>query len=283
MRITIGIDIGQSVDPTAIAVVEQEWRKREPRMEGLSEYVDHYNVRHLERLGLGTPYPDIMRALARLKNDVDERVMAGRLRNEHGEITPDDVAVVKCYIDATAMGAPVVDILREAGVSVIGCIFLHSERRTVDKDAATGRLVVKLGKAYMVSRLQVLLQNRRIHMDRKMEEARRLAKELLDYQIKVDENARDRFGAFGTGKHDDLVTALGLAVQESPIAAGALASSRAGFASSILTNGTGEEGVQQANRIATLQQRRSEYDKYSGFKPPSVGYGNGIGIERSKY
>jgi hypothetical protein len=40
-----------------------------------------------------------------------------------------------------------------------------------------------------------------------------LSEELLDYEIRVDENANDRYGAFRVGTHDDLVTALGLATQ----------------------------------------------------------------------
>jgi hypothetical protein len=41
--------------------------------------------------------------------------------------------------------------------------------------------------------------------------------ELLDYEIRIDDNARERYGAFRVGTHDDLVTALGLAVQEDPL------------------------------------------------------------------
>jgi hypothetical protein len=37
--------------------------------------------------------------------------------------------------------------------------------------------------------------------------------ERADRQIKVSEDANDRYGAFKTGAHDDLATALGLAVQ----------------------------------------------------------------------
>jgi hypothetical protein len=45
-------------------------------------------------------------------------------------------------------------------------------------------------------------------------EARVLADELLEYEIRVEEDANDRYGAFRVGKHEnDLVTALGLAVQ----------------------------------------------------------------------
>ena len=47
-------------------------------------------------------------------------------------------------------------------------------------------------------------------------EAHGLIDELLDYEIRVDENANDKYGAFRVAKHDDLVTALGLAVQVEP-------------------------------------------------------------------
>jgi hypothetical protein len=38
--------------------------------------------------------------------------------------------------------------------------------------------------------------------------------ELLDYEIRISEDANERYGAFKVGAHDDLVTALGLAVQD---------------------------------------------------------------------
>lgn len=52
----------------------------------------------------------------------------------------------------------------------------------------------------------------RLHLPRTAE-AETLAEELLDYEIRVDQDANDRYGAFRVGAHDDLVTALGLAVQ----------------------------------------------------------------------
>jgi hypothetical protein len=64
-------------------------------------------------------------------------------------------------------------------------------------------------------RLQALLQAGRLHLPR-IDEAQALAQELLDYEIRVSEDANDRYGAFRVGTHDDLVTALGLAVQVNP-------------------------------------------------------------------
>ena len=47
-------------------------------------------------------------------------------------------------------------------------------------------------------------------------EAHALAEELRDYEIRVMPQANLVAGAFKTGAHDDLVTALGLAVLDDP-------------------------------------------------------------------
>jgi hypothetical protein len=64
-----------------------------------------------------------------------------------------------------------------------------------------------------VTRLQTLLQAHRIHLP-ETEEARILVEELLEYEVKVAEDAIDRYGALRVGSQDDLVTALGLALQD---------------------------------------------------------------------
>ena len=59
----------------------------------------------------------------------------------------------------------------------------------------------------------MLLQTQRLHLP-KSTEAELLAEDLLSYEIEVGEDANERYGAFKVGARDDLVTALGLAVQE---------------------------------------------------------------------
>jgi hypothetical protein len=104
----------------------------------------------------------------------------------------------------------VVDVLRRQchGGRVTAVYFNHGDRRI-----EASRTEVRLGKAWLVSRLQVLLQAARVHLPR-TPEAEALAVELLDYEIRVNSDANDRYGAFKVGTHDDLVTALGLAVQK---------------------------------------------------------------------
>lgn len=233
--VTIGCDIGQKKDPTAIAVVEKDerlsgrartrtrkvYRLEEYRVIGagggfvtqmldphkeeakITEHIpileNHYLVRHLERLPLGTTYPHVVDRLEDVIAQVIDR-------------TGEWPAV---YVDATGVGQPIVDLIDASGIKgfLYAVYFTHGDRLNCQ-----GRQIV-LGKAYLVSRLQVLLQGGRVHLP-STSEARVLAKELLDYEIKVDERANDTYGAFRVGSHDDLVTALGLAVVHEPVSWG---------------------------------------------------------------
>jgi len=200
--VMIGIDIGQKHDPTAIAVAEVEDRQGE----------EYHIIRRLERLPLGTPYPQVAVRLAdviagvraRMTQDEAERLLEPRWRREPAADT-----TITVYVDATGVGQPVVDLLAGDDTPIHAVYFTYGDRRTV-----TG-LHVSLGKAWLVSRLQALLQTGRVLLP-KIVEATALAKELQDYEIKVDQDANERYRAFKVGAHDDLVTALGLAVQPTP-------------------------------------------------------------------
>jgi len=203
--VTIGADIGQRVDPTAIAVAEAEARV----VDGRSETI--YRIRHLERLPLGTSYPAVAERVA--------TVAAG--------VTKKGALVRRLYADCTGVGRPVVDMLPPALIrqhvttQVWAVTFTFGDRRTEHRDERE----IIMGKAWLVSRLQVLLQSQRILLPHTTE-ARALADELLVYEIKVTDNGNEQFGAFKVGTHDDLVTALGLAMQDvgrgpgSPVAGG---------------------------------------------------------------
>jgi hypothetical protein len=167
-------------------------------------------IRHLERLPLGTPYPDIVARLVEIMNGAKGRRYQVRRETLPGLFTVQEYpANVTLYVDGTGVGQPVVDLLDAAGADPIGCYFTYGERRTQQ-----GR-EVRLGKAWMVSRLQALAQTGRLHLPQTAE-AEATRQELLDYEIRVSEDGHDAYGAFKTGRHDDLVTAIGLAVQPPP-------------------------------------------------------------------
>lgn len=190
LDLTIGVDVGQKRDPTAIAVARREKRERKDQP---GKFDDHYIVHALESLALGTPYGDVGRRVA----NVTEAVAA---LTSHRP---------KLYVDATGVGQPLVDALAEAGVrahaTIIAVYFTHGDRLTENPGE------MSLGKGYLVGRLQALLEHDRLHLPN-TPDAKKLAQELKDYEIRVDEQANDRYGAFKVGTHDDLVTAVGLAV-----------------------------------------------------------------------
>ena len=181
----IGVDVGQKRDPTAVCVVELEERGGE----------SHYLVRHLERLALGTAYPAVVERLHGIASGIARR--CGRRP--------------RLYLDATGVGKPVLDLLVARVPEAIGVYFVRGDQRR--EEVLDGRRQVKLGKAHLVRRLQALMDHHRIHLPQ-TPEAKALGRELANYEIRIDEKARGRFGAFRSGTHDDLVTALALAVQE---------------------------------------------------------------------
>jgi hypothetical protein len=175
-------------------------------------------ARYVERLPLGTRYPHVARRVAAVVRGTYQRAARSAAPRETVTVDPTTGAgvvhrervlpVIRLYVDATGLGQPVVDLLRAAGVRPQAVYFTHGDRRTVEQDGN-----IKLGKAWLVSRLQALLQTRRLLLPH-TPEAEQLAQELLDYEIRIDQNANDTYGAFKVGRHDDLVTALGLAVQD---------------------------------------------------------------------
>jgi len=190
LEIALGIDIGQKRDPTAICVAEFQPRKTQGRDEM------HFIVRHLQRLDLGTPYPEVARRVAEVAEGTSKK--AG--------ISP----VV--YVDATGVGQPIVDILRECApryLKIIPVYFTSTDKATVSTSYPPQ---ISLGKAFLVSRLQALLQTGRLHLPQSRD-SEALREELLNYEIRITENSNDTYGAFRVGTHDDLVTALGMAVQ----------------------------------------------------------------------
>jgi hypothetical protein len=198
--IVVGVDIGQRVDPTTIVVVEA-FKIERPGLR--PEY--RFEARHMERLAIGTPYPAVGMRIAEVVTTLEDRPVALHLQ-------PRKLTLV---VDATGVGRPVVDILRDAlhgsRCKLTPATFTHGDRLDT-----TSRLEWRVGKAFLVSRLQALFQTQRIKLPANHPEAQAMAKELVDYELKVDPDGQDKYGAFRVGAHDDLVTALGLAVLRDP-------------------------------------------------------------------
>jgi hypothetical protein len=199
--LTIGVDLGQRRDPTAIAVLELTDRSRD---RGAPSF--DYETRHLERLPLGTKYPAVAERVAEVERNARQAARQAHFQRT-GSI-PEDV-FLETFLDATG-AVPALDLFRERGIYCRPCFFNYGDRRTENGDEIT------IGKAWLVNRLQALVRSDRLHLPPGHAEAAAMMRELQDYEIRVTPDAHDTYGAFRVGSHDDLVTALGLAAQWAP-------------------------------------------------------------------
>ena len=174
-KFVVGLDLGQAQDYTALAVVE--------RTEGGERH-----VRHLERFPLGTTYPAIVERVAAL---LSREPLAG------------DAELV---VDATGVGAPVVDLLRDAGLRPVAVTITGGEKVIRGSDGW------RVPKRDLVAALQVALQTGRLKVAATLPLAEILTRELLDFRVRITDAAHDTYGAWREGSHDDLVLAVALAV-----------------------------------------------------------------------
>lgn len=196
MGAMIGVDVGQHHEASGICAVVEERRVSSSLPNTYQNRFSrqrerHFVVKHLERVPSGTRYPDIAKRVGAVVLKAMEEV---------GSSGP-------LYVNATGLGKPIVDLLQSHSysASIFTTYFTYGDRRTYERQEIT------LGKAYLVSRLQLLLQTDRLHLP-KTAQTELLAKELKNYQIHLDENANDRYGAIKVGSTDELVTALGMVV-----------------------------------------------------------------------
>lgn len=191
--ITIGVDVGQKVDPTAICVMEAlpGERPREPV----------FAVRLLQRLPLGTSYLDVGERLV----EVVENLKAQPVAVNH------DPPSITMLIDETGVGAPIIDMMSRAlcgsRCRVTPVTFVHGER-------LTGQGIgLRLGKEFLVGRLTMLMESGRVDLPINHPETTAMRRELQDYErrAKAGTAGSMQYGAMQRGSHDDLVTAVGLA------------------------------------------------------------------------
>jgi hypothetical protein len=187
VRYFTGLDLGQAKDYTAVAVLERTTLP-DPKREGRK--LHHYAVRHLERLPLGTPYPDVGTRLARLFAGPP---LAGSI----------------LAVDYTGVGRPVLDLLRRARIpaSLRAVTITGGNKATLDGGW-------HVPKRELVGTLQVLLQSRRLKVAPSLPAAQTLVQELTTFQVKITPAANETFGAWREGAHDDLVLAVAIAAWE---------------------------------------------------------------------
>ena len=168
----LGVDLGQKQDPTALALVRRiEYRDPYggPRFDGLG-------VVGLERVPLGTPYPVVVERLRRLTHRLD---LIGR---------------VKVVVDATGVGSPVVESMRQVGLGAE----VTSVTITGGASETHKGLDYHVPKQDLMMGLQLLLEKGELRISRKVQEAGALVKELVNMRARCGSGfgwARRRLGS----------------------------------------------------------------------------------------
>jgi len=186
----IGLDLGQRQDHTAIAIVEKEKPGREFGSVRFFN-VTYALVRHAERVALGTPYPAVVKRVREITRD---RQLAGR-----------------CTViaDGTGVGAPVVEMLRDAGLGCAVTRVLITGGQTASRRQEMGGTVWHVPKQELLMRVQVLLERGELKIAADLKERGALVRELKGMRMALH-GSGVKTGA-AAGEHDDLVMALALA------------------------------------------------------------------------
>ncbi len=173
-KVVIGIDIGQAVDYTAIAIIKKKYTSN-------PAIFDYFCV-DLHRIPLGTAFTDIAEIVRALCKQYPKSQVAA---------------------DKTGVGAPVVELMNKRmwGENwVVGYTITGGHRRHGHR----------VPKTELISNLQVMAQSGELKINPNLQLAETLHKELQHYRIKINANMNEVFDP-REGAHDDIVLALALA------------------------------------------------------------------------
>jgi hypothetical protein len=199
-RWIVGCDLGQTTDPTAIAVLEHvkgvfdagsELERHCGLSTGKQTPADRIDVRHLERLPLGMSYPSVVQ-------HVKELLVRPPLCG-HDKVKPAELV-----IDETGVGRAVADIFNEAGLRPMRVsITAGSEVSCI------GAWRWHVAKTVLISIVDAMLHTGALRFAAALVEAGTMRDELLDFRRHVGAAGRATYAA-RTGKHDDLVLAVAI-------------------------------------------------------------------------
>jgi len=188
---TVGIDIGQMADPTAVSVADLRTRT--------------VRILRLERLPLRQPYPDQVRRLVTLIRNL--RAYALR----EARITADRSRLINIYVDVTGVGRSPHDMLIEANTAAN--VRVYAVTLTAGSEVSRDGYELHIPKLDLVDRLRRLMEEGRLEVPAGSAEARAVQTELRMFAGVKTSAASVSTGA-REGAHDDLVIALALSAWE---------------------------------------------------------------------
>lgn len=186
----VGLDLGQMMQPTAIAVIEQEVLDLHPFRQGRE--VRAWHLRHLDRLPLDSSYADIGARVAEVIARLEEKEQA-----KNG---------TDLVIDITGTGRPVGEVMEKAGLNPIMVTITGGMRET---EAKPGDWLIS--KNDLVGGLQMLFQDERFKVAKGMPLAAKFAEELQTFKLRPPALNPNDPESWRERPNDDLVFAVALA------------------------------------------------------------------------
>ena len=198
-RFIVGLDLGKQRDFTALIVNDLHFADRvriqrtefEP-IEGVvrSRRLAFHRFVQVYRYALGTPYPEINRSVKSVLAQLPLR-----------DLSPELV------VDATGVGMPVVDAMRELGVNPLAVTITAGTE--INRRASDNYTVPK---KILAASLDITLAEDRLEIASGSTHSGTLKAELQNFRVKVSAGGNETMEAWREGMHDDLVLSGALAV-----------------------------------------------------------------------
>ncbi len=197
MPFCVGLDLGQSADYTALAVVEDVSEEGPPI--GPHKAL---HLRHLERYPLRTLYPDIAEGVASLMRSERLITEVRQPWEPRGyQVAPELV------VDNTGVGPAVTDLLKKKDLRFKAVTITGG-----DKVHAVGGGGYRVPKRDLVGALEVPFHTGELKVAEGLKLWPALREELLNFRRKIDlRTAHDSYEHWRDSDHDDLVLAVALA------------------------------------------------------------------------
>jgi hypothetical protein len=189
----MGVDLGQSQDPTAICVLHhtrtplETWTVNKDARTTKQDIEERFDCVVAERVPLNTSYPDVVAYVREVLNRPPLR---------------DRCDLV---IDESGVGRPVGDMFDTAGLRPIRVSI------TAGTDATKQGRRWSVSKALLISGVDARLHSGELRFAAELRESEVLRDELQDFRRHVTAAGRATYSA-RTGKHDDLVLAVAIAL-----------------------------------------------------------------------
>jgi len=186
---TIGLDLGQSRDYSAISVIETRARVVNSDYSGDSR-TPYFLLRHIQRIPLGTPYDQIV------------EIAGAMVSHLTGNGRPPAL-----ICDATGVGKPVIDLMRRGGLKPVGVTITGGK-----EEQSVGDFAYSIPKRNLVSALIIAFQTGTLKMAAELPAIELLRTELVNFKAKITTSGHETFEAWRESIHDDLVLSTALAV-----------------------------------------------------------------------